>query len=146
MADRTPEELDARYQRDHSIANRDGMPTLDRDYYNRLTLGDELTRAQAAQAQADALKNQHVDWANGQNIPPPNKPGAIFDDRLKYEAWQRQYDAAMNGAKYLPDLQAVDKAVRDNPDRKLMLLDTTAVAKRGRPSPSVTRTLPTTYR
>ena len=120
----TPEERDALYQRDHSIGNHNGMPTVDRDYYNRLALGDELNRAQAAQAQADALKNQHRDWANGQNIPPPNKPGAIFDDRLKYEAWQRQYDAATNGAKFLPDLQAVDKAVKDNPDRKLMLLDT----------------------
>ncbi|HKP42118.1 alpha/beta hydrolase [Mycobacterium sp.] len=120
----TPEEKDALYQRDHSIGNHNGMPTVDRDYYNRLALGDELNRAQAAQAQADALRNQHPDWANGQNIPPPNKPGAIFDDRLKYEAWQRQYDAATNGAKFLPDLQAVDKAVKDNPNRKLMLLDT----------------------
>jgi hypothetical protein len=120
----TPAEKDMLYRRDHSIGNHDGMPTVDRDYYNRLTLDDELTRAQAAQAQAGALKNQHPDWANGQNIPPPNKPGAILDDRVKYEAWQRQYDAAMNGVKYLPDLQAVDKAVRDNPDRKLMLLDT----------------------
>jgi Alpha/beta hydrolase len=91
---------------------------------NRLALGDELNQAQAAQARADALKNQHPDWARGQNIPPPNKPGAIFDDRLKYEAWQRQYTDALNGAKYLPDLQAVDKAVKDNPNRKLMLLDT----------------------
>lgn len=118
------EEKDALFQRDHSIGNHDGMPAVDRDYYNRLTLDSELHQAQAAQAAADALRNQHPDWANGHNIPPPNKPGAIFDDRLKYEAWQRQYDAATNGAKYLPDLQAVDKAVKDNPDRKLMLLDT----------------------
>jgi hypothetical protein len=120
----TPEEMDALYHRDHSIGNHDGMPAVDRDYYNRPALDGELQQAQAAQAAADALKNQHPDWASGHNIPPPNKPGAIFDDRLRYEAWQRQYDAAINGAKYLPDLQAVDKAVRDNPDRKLMLLDT----------------------
>jgi hypothetical protein len=120
----TPEEKDGLYQRDHSIGNHNGMPTVDRDYYNRLALGDELNQAQAAQGRADALKNQHPDWAQGHNIPPPNKPGAIFDDRLKYEAWQRQYNDALNGAKYLPDLQAVDKAVNDNPNRKLMLLDT----------------------
>ena len=120
----TPNEKDTLYQRDHSIGNHNGMPTVDRDYYNRLALGDELNQAQAAQGRADALKNQHPDWAQGQNIPPPNKPGAIFDDRLKYEAWQRQYNEALNGAKYLPDLQAVDKSVRDNPNRKLMLLDT----------------------
>ena len=111
----TPEEKDALYRRDHSIGNHNGMPTVDRDYYNRLALGDELNQARAAQARADALKNQHPDWAQGKNIPPPNKPGAIFDDRLKYEAWQRQYNAALNGAKFLPDLQAVDKAVRTTP-------------------------------
>jgi hypothetical protein len=100
------------------------MPAVDRDYFNRQALTDELSRAQAAQAQADALKNQHPDWANGQNIPRPNTPGAIFDDRLKYEAWQRQYDSARGGAKNLPDLQAVDKSVTGFPDRKLLLLDT----------------------
>jgi hypothetical protein len=120
----TPEEKDALYNRDHSIANRYSMPAVDRDYYNRQTLADELAQAQAAQSRADALKGQHPDWAAGNNIPRPNEPGAIFDDRLKYEAWQRQYDAALSGAKYLPDLQAVDKTVRDNPDRKLLLLDT----------------------
>lgn len=120
----TPEQRDALYQRDHLIANHDGMPAVDRDYYNRQSLGTELSQAQAAQARADALRAQHPDWANGQNIPPQNKPGAIFADRPKYEAWQRELSEAQNGAKYLPDLQAVDKAVRDKPDRKLMLLDT----------------------
>ena len=43
---------------------------------------------------------------------------------MKYEAWQQQYDAARAGAKYLPDLQAVDKSVTGFPDRKLLLLDT----------------------
>lgn len=119
----TPEQKEALFQRDHSIGNRDGMPAVDRDYYNRRALDYELSQAQAAQAQADDLKNQHPDWANGQNIPPPNKPGAIFDDRLAYEAWQRQYDAASNGAKHLPDLQAVEKAASGT-DRRLLLLDT----------------------
>jgi hypothetical protein len=82
-----------------------------------------LSSAQAAAAQADALRAHHPDWAAGKNIPHPNEPGAIFDDRLAYEAWQRQFDAARDGAKYLPDLQAVDKAVKMSPDRKLMLLD-----------------------
>jgi len=119
----TPKQKHALYQRDHSIGNRDGMPAVDRDYFNRLALADELERAEAARAQADALKNQHPDWANGENIPPPNKPGAIFDDRLAYEGWERQHDAARNGAKYLPDLRAVEKAAAGT-DRKLLLLDT----------------------
>jgi hypothetical protein len=120
----TSEEKDALYQRNHLLGNHDGMPAVDRDYYNRLTLDDELGRAQTAQNTADALKGQHPDWANGHNIPPPNEPGAIFDDRLRYEAWQRDYDSARNAAKNLPDLQAVNKSIADNPNRKLLLLDT----------------------
>jgi len=125
----TPAEKDEFYNRDHSIGNHPGMPCdppdhLGYDHYNKLNLADQLNHAQAAAAQADALKNQHPDWAAGENIPHPNEPGAIFADRQAYEAWQRQYDAARDGAKYLPDLQAVDKAVSMSPDRKLMLLDT----------------------
>ncbi|MBB3750409.1 hypothetical protein FHT44_002870 [Mycolicibacterium sp. BK634] len=127
--DLSKQQKDYLYGQDHNIGNHPGMPAGDElspgaDYYNKLNLADQLTNAQAAQSEADALKGQHPDWANGQNIPPPNKPGAIFDNRLKYEAWQRQYDGALNRAKYLPDLKAVDDAVRVSPDRKLMLLDT----------------------
>ncbi|OBH92814.1 alpha/beta hydrolase [Mycobacterium sp. E2733] len=120
----TPAQKDREYQRNPMIGNHNGMPAVDRDHYNRLNLADELGRAQAAAAQADGLRAQHPDWAAGKNIPPLNEPGAIFDDRVAYEAWQRQYDAARDGAKYLPDLQAVDKTVKASPDRKLMLLDT----------------------
>ncbi|BBX99037.1 putative alpha/beta hydrolase [Mycobacterium lacus] len=120
----TREQKDWLYGQDHYIGNHDGMAAIDRDHYNRLTLGDELARAQAAAAQADALRAQHPDWAAGENIPHPNEPGAIFDDRRAYEVWQHHYDDARNQAKYLPDLQAVDRAVAGNPDRKLLLLDT----------------------
>jgi hypothetical protein len=100
------------------------MPAADRDHYNQLALQNQLARARLSAAQAEALKNQHPDWAQGDNIPAPNKPGAIFDDRLEYEAWQRQYDAARDGAKYLPDLQAVDQTLGADPNRQLLLLDT----------------------
>lgn len=119
----TPEQKDALFQRDHSIGNHNGMPTVDRDYYNRLALDGELKSAQDSQAQVDALRNAHPDWANGQNIPPERKPGAFFADRPKYEAWQRQYDAARAGARHLPDLQAVERAAGKS-DRYLLLLDT----------------------
>ncbi|MCV7224532.1 hypothetical protein H7J73_00530 [Mycolicibacterium komossense] len=123
------EQKDYLYSRDHNIGNHNGMPTGDdqypgKDYYNRLNLADQLARAQSAAKQADALKAAHPDWAQGNNIPEPNKPGAIFDDRLAYEAWQRQYDGTLNRSKYLPDLQAVDKTLANHPERKLMLLDT----------------------
>ncbi|KAA8961790.1 MAG: hypothetical protein F6Q13_12410 [Mycobacterium sp.] len=125
----SPQEKDWLYAHDHNIGNHPGMPCdppdhLGADHYNQLNLADQLGRARAAAAQADALQAQHPDWAQGKNIPHPNEPGAIFDDRLAYEAWQRHYDAARNAAKNLPDLQAVDKARKASPDRKLMLLDT----------------------
>ncbi|MGW4244286.1 alpha/beta hydrolase [Nocardia sp. NPDC004722] len=42
----TPAEKDALYEKDNYIGNRDGLPTVDRDHYNREKLDDELTRAQ----------------------------------------------------------------------------------------------------
>lgn len=45
------------------------------DYYNRLHLPEQVKKAEAAQAHADALAAQNPDWAAGQNIPEPNKPG-----------------------------------------------------------------------
>lgn len=119
----TSDEKDDLYRRDPLIGNHDGMPTVDRDYYNRLNLDTELRRAQAAEAQATALRNQHRDWADGHNVPEPNGPGAIFDDRLKYEAWQRRYSDALMRSTFLSDLREVDKTVQDNPNRKLLLLD-----------------------
>ncbi|ORW19849.1 hypothetical protein AWC18_13440 [Mycolicibacter nonchromogenicus] len=125
----TPGQKDWLYNADHNIGNHPGMPCdppdhLGYDHYNKLHLADELSRARGAAAQAEVLKNQHPDWAAGNDIPRPNEPGAIFDDRVAYENWQRQYSAARDGARYLPDLQAVDAAVRASPDRRLMLLDT----------------------
>ncbi|MEB3020219.1 putative alpha/beta hydrolase [[Mycobacterium] crassicus] len=125
----TPGQKEWLYTSDHSIGNHPGMPCdppdhLGYDHYNKLHLADELGSAQAAAAQADALRDQHPDWAAGENIPRPNEPGAIFDDRVAYENWQRRYDDAREGARYLPDLQAVDTVLRASPNRKLMLLDT----------------------
>ncbi|MEV6071891.1 alpha/beta hydrolase [Nocardia sp. NPDC052001] len=42
----TPAEKDALYAKDQYIGNRDGLPSVDRDHYNREKLDDELTRAQ----------------------------------------------------------------------------------------------------
>ena len=117
------EQKDYLYNKDHNVGNHPGMPAGDddhpgADFYNRLNLADQLPRAQAAADQAAALRAQHPDWANGQNLP------RNVADAQEYAAWQRQYTAALNGSKYLADLQAVNKAVANNPDRKLLLLDT----------------------
>lgn len=120
----TEAQKQAVFARDPYIGNNDNMPAADRDRFNRVKLVDELGRATAAGKQVDALTAAHPDWAQGKNIPEPNHPGAIFKDRQDYEAWKRQFDDANRRAKYLPELQAIDKTVRDNPDRKLLVLDT----------------------
>jgi predicted alpha/beta hydrolase family esterase len=42
-----PAERDALFGHDRYIGNRDGIPVIDRDHYNRITLADELARARA---------------------------------------------------------------------------------------------------
>ncbi|MEV0508575.1 alpha/beta hydrolase [Nocardia tengchongensis] len=42
----TPAEKDALYEKDQYLGNRDGLPAVDRDHYNREKLDDEITRAQ----------------------------------------------------------------------------------------------------
>ena len=123
------EQKDYLYSRDHNIGNHPGMPAGDDlspggDHYNRLNLADQLANAKAAQAQADTLRAQHPDWANGENLPNPRGAGNYARDRQQYQAWKANYDDALSRAKYLPDLQQVDNAVSGHPERKLMLLDT----------------------
>ncbi|WP_243841370.1 alpha/beta hydrolase [Mycobacterium sp. DL592] len=123
------QQKDYLYNRDHNIGNHPGMPAGNdlypgADHYNRLNLADQLRTAHAAQAQADALKAQHPQWASGQNPPTPRSAGNYARDREQYQAWKAQYDDALNRARYLPDLQQVDNAVAGHPERKLMLLDT----------------------
>ncbi|MCX5042131.1 alpha/beta hydrolase family protein [Aldersonia sp. NBC_00410] len=45
----TPDEKDALYAHDNYLGNRDGLPAADRDRYNGIKLGDELTRARAGE-------------------------------------------------------------------------------------------------
>jgi hypothetical protein len=43
----TPADKDALFAHDNYIGNRDGLPVVDRDHYNRIKLDDELARAEA---------------------------------------------------------------------------------------------------
>lgn len=121
----TPAEKDALWQHDHSIGNRDGLSAADRDHYNRLVLTDELAATEPAATRAESLRAQHPDWARGENVPVLVEPaGVLTPEVLAFEAWSGEYEAAKADAKYFPDLQAVDKAVSVDPNRKLLLLDT----------------------
>lgn len=75
----TPQEKDALWQHDQYLGNRDGLPAVDRDRFNRMKLDDELARAQAGD------------------------PSVVSKAK---------------------DLTAVQSALKDHPDRMLMLLDT----------------------
>lgn len=57
----TPAEKDALYQHDQYLGNRDGLPAVDRDHFNRMKLQDELARAQAGDpAVKDKLGDLHT--------------------------------------------------------------------------------------
>lgn len=43
----SPADKDALFAHDNYIGNRDGLPVVDRDHYNRIKLDDELSRAEA---------------------------------------------------------------------------------------------------
>ncbi|MRH89715.1 hypothetical protein GFY24_20080 [Nocardia sp. SYP-A9097] len=62
----SPADQDALFAYDPTIGNRDGLPVVARDFYNRADL--ERLRA-AATSDLSALNSQHPDWAREQNFP-----------------------------------------------------------------------------
>ena len=121
----TPEQKDAEYQHNPYIGNHNGMPAVDRDHYNRLALRHRAERrsgrrrpGRRAQGPASRIGRRARTFRH-----PTSRERSSTITWAPYEAWQRQYDAARNGANPV-DLQAVDKAVKMSPDRKLMLYDT----------------------
>lgn len=62
----TPADKDALFAYDPLLGNRDGIPAVARDFFNR----DELPRLRAgARSELAALEAQHPDWASGANMP-----------------------------------------------------------------------------
>ncbi|NLE78446.1 MAG: hypothetical protein GX610_02520 [Rhodococcus sp.] len=53
----SPAEKDALYEHDQYIGNRDGLPAVDRDYYNQMKLEDELARAVNGGDKAEQLED-----------------------------------------------------------------------------------------
>lgn len=120
----TPAEKDALWKQDQYLGNKDGMPVVDRDRYNRVKLDDEYTRASSAQAQVDALRREHPQWVNPNNV--------LDSERAAYQVWKNRYDDAATRARFLPDLQQIQNQLHKggeataplDPNRKLLLLDT----------------------
>ncbi|MCA1005162.1 alpha/beta hydrolase family protein [Rhodococcus hoagii] len=97
----TPAEKDALYDHDRFIGNRDGLPHVDRDHYNRQNLGEMRT---AAQRELDRILTV---------------PDALYPDR---EDWNRAVDDARST---LADLDTVAGQVdaESHPPRYLTLID-----------------------
>lgn len=118
----TPAEKDALYEKDQYIGNRDGLPAIDRDHYNRMKVDDELARAQNAQETVEAWEAKYPQWLTGEtpSEPPANASRAwksAYADYMLYEQAKEQ-------AEHLTDIQAVNAAVDGKPDRQLLLFDT----------------------
>lgn len=116
----TPVEKDALFAYDPTIGNRDGLPAVDRDRYNRAHLPELHERAVANLADIEA---RHPDWARGENIPrdrvaldDPGGPG-----RFEYEAWVTAHDAAVESATGLETV--AEQIDREGTPRFLLSVD-----------------------
>ncbi|MBF6064714.1 hypothetical protein IU500_24760 [Nocardia terpenica] len=124
----TPAEKDALYQHDRFLGNHDGIPQVDRDHYNRMTLDQlraeskhNLDQLQASkptdhskegdwQHQVDAAKTklaQYDSMANGLATDPhnPNQPPrllSMLDDQGRGAIAIRNPDTAGNVVTYVP--------------------------------------------
>ncbi len=109
----TPADRDALYAYDPAIGNRDGIPAVARDFYNRRYLTRLESAAHAELAHLDGL---HPDWAAGRN--PPSTPAEWI--RL------REWDTARQEAHTrLADYQVVRQQLGagGDPPRYLLSVD-----------------------
>lgn len=108
----TPADHDALFAFDPTLGNRDGIPAVAKDYYNRLHLDQLRTSATAESAALDA---QHPDWAVGTGLPSTSA-----DWRRAHE-WE---SARAEITTRLADYNAVaDQLATGGPPRFLYALD-----------------------
>ncbi|WP_067695909.1 alpha/beta hydrolase [Nocardia jejuensis] len=117
------EDKNALWQHDRYLGNHDGMPALDRDHYNRLTLDEEMTRATAAHNEVAQLTAQHSDWAKYTGTS--READSWLATRPGYVEWKTRLDDAQRRAKSYDDLSRIDEIVHDgkHPGRMLLSLD-----------------------
>ncbi|MFZ2530186.1 MAG: alpha/beta hydrolase [Rhodococcus sp. (in: high G+C Gram-positive bacteria)] len=116
----TPAEKDALFAYDPTIGNRDGLPVVDRDHYNRAHLPELQERAAAHLAQ---IEFRHPDWARGENTP---RERVALDDAggpgfFEYERWAAEHDAAKESVSGLETI--AEQVDRDGLPRFLLSLD-----------------------
>ncbi|GGK53240.1 alpha/beta hydrolase [Nocardia camponoti] len=109
------EEKDALWNQNHYIGNTDGMPATDRDHYNRLTLDERLTAAQAARAEAQQIFAAHPEWT-----PQVLSSGVPAESKADFERWL----AKREESKHLEDLTTLKEVTGDKyPNSVLMQVD-----------------------
>ncbi|WP_067712185.1 alpha/beta hydrolase [Nocardia yamanashiensis] len=122
------DDKDALWLHDQYLGNRDGMPAVDRDHYNRLKLEDEMTRAAAAHNSVEHLKAQHPDWAKYTGTS--KEAESWLETRPGYTEWKAKWDAAhrpsaAEQSKSYDDLRQIYEITHDpkHPGRMLLQLD-----------------------
>ncbi|RVW08163.1 hypothetical protein EGT67_17280 [Prescottella agglutinans] len=117
------EEKDALFAHDPTVGNRDGIPAVDKDRYNRMNLETLRTHAHAA---VDAVDARHPDWARGDGLPE-RPPGNSRDEKAwkawaEYNVWTGERDKAVAAR---DGYAAVGRAVDDSvtPPRYLLSVD-----------------------
>ncbi|GAA5095070.1 alpha/beta hydrolase [Nocardia iowensis] len=141
----TPAEKDALFRHDPFIGNRDGIPQVDRDYYNRRNLNNlhakaqsqldnlnqrlelTLTPAQRAglQAQADSLADRIAGYKKLSEalVPTDGVPRllSLFDDKGRAAIAIRNPDTAGNVVTFVPGTGANVEEMKAVTDRADML-------------------------
>ncbi|MBO0853408.1 MAG: hypothetical protein J2P18_06530 [Nocardia sp.] len=126
----TPAEKDALYQHDHYLGNHDGLPTVDRDHYNRMTLQDELARAQNGDP---TVKDKLGDLRTvAAEVDKPDRYLMLLDSQSGYTPHAAiatgNPDTASNVATYVPGTSSRPSSI----DREMKRAD--AMQRSARPA------------
>ncbi|MFD3704566.1 alpha/beta hydrolase [Nocardia sp. NPDC058658] len=97
---------DALWEQNPYLGNTDGMPALDRDHYNRLTLDDQVTAAQTARDDAKSIAGANHDrWLKYTGT------SAEADKWLQTQPGYTQWKAKMDESRHLEDLNGTKAAL-----------------------------------
>ncbi|UFS96938.1 alpha/beta hydrolase [Nocardia huaxiensis] len=92
----SPADRDALFAYDPAIGNRDGIPAVARDYYNRLAIDHQR---ETVRAQLTALECEHPDWVRDRNLPTGYADGVRLiewtDARIALENRLAGYDSVL---------------------------------------------------
>ncbi|MBF6065173.1 hypothetical protein IU500_28220 [Nocardia terpenica] len=121
----TPAEKDALWRHDQYLGNRDGLPVVDRDHYNRMKLQDELARAQAGDP---AVKNRLDDLHTVvSSISGPDRYLMLLDTQTGHNAHAAvsigNPDTADHVATYVPGTGAQPSKMSDDMLRSQKMFD-----------------------